>query len=54
LELKLRKKQVKFYIWSMALCGAETWTLLVVDQKNLESLKCGAGEGCRRSAGPIM
>jgi hypothetical protein len=27
LDLNLRKKLVKCYIWSMALCGAETWTL---------------------------
>jgi hypothetical protein len=28
---------VKCYIWSIALCGAETWTLRDVDQKYLES-----------------
>jgi len=38
----------------MALYGAETWTLRAGDQKYLESLKCGAGEGWRRSVGPIM
>jgi len=27
LELELRKKLVKCYIWSIALYGAETWTL---------------------------
>jgi len=26
---------VKCYIWSIALCGAETWTLRAVDQKPL-------------------
>jgi hypothetical protein len=26
LDLNLRKKLVKYYIWSMALCGAETGT----------------------------
>ena len=51
LDLKLRKKLVKCYIWSIALYGAETWTLRVVDQKRLGS---GAGEGWRRSVGPIM
>jgi hypothetical protein len=25
LDLNLRKKLVKCYIWSIALCGAETW-----------------------------
>jgi hypothetical protein len=35
----LRKKLVKCYIWSIALYGAETWTLRAVDQKCLESFK---------------
>jgi hypothetical protein len=54
LDLNLRKKLVKCYIWSIALCGAETWTLGKVDQKYLESFKCGAGEEWRRSVGLIM
>jgi hypothetical protein len=37
LDLNLRKKLVKCYIWSIALCGAEKWTLRKVDQKYLES-----------------
>jgi hypothetical protein len=36
LDLKLRKKLIKCYIWSVALYGAETWTIRAVDQKNLE------------------
>ena len=36
LDLELRKKLVKCYIWSTALYGAETWTLWAVDQKHLE------------------
>jgi hypothetical protein len=39
LDLDLRKKQVKCYIWSIALYGAETWTLRAVDQKHLGSFK---------------
>jgi hypothetical protein len=39
LDLNLRKKLVKCYIWSMALYGAETWTLRAVDQKHLESFE---------------
>jgi len=35
----LRKKLVKCYIWSIALYGAETWTLLAVDRKILESFE---------------
>jgi hypothetical protein len=37
LELNLRKKLAKCYIWSIALYGAETWTLRKMDQKYLES-----------------
>ena len=32
-ELNLRRKPVKCYIWSITLCGAETWTLRKVDLK---------------------
>jgi hypothetical protein len=39
LDLNLRKKLVKCYIWSMALYGAETLTLRAADQKNLESFE---------------
>ena len=37
LDLDLRKKLVKCYIWSIVLYGAETWTLRAADQKYLES-----------------
>jgi hypothetical protein len=36
LDLELRKKLVKCYVWSI---GAETWTLRAVDQKHLENLE---------------
>jgi len=39
LDLNLRKKLVKCYIWSMALYGAETWTPQAADQKYLESFE---------------
>jgi len=39
LNLNLRKKLVKCYIWSMALYGAETWTLWAAGQKYLESFE---------------
>ena len=39
LDLNLRKKLIKCYIWSMALYGAETWTLRSADQKYLESFE---------------
>jgi hypothetical protein len=38
LDLELRKKLVKFYIWSIALYGAETWTRRKLDQKYLKVL----------------
>ena len=37
LDLELRKKLVKYYIWSIALCGAETGTVRAVDKKQLGS-----------------
>ena len=65
LDFNLRKKLVKCYIWSMVLYGAETWALrfymvlklgrFVQQIRNTwKVLKCGAGEGWRRSVGPIM
>jgi hypothetical protein len=39
LDLELRKKLVKCYIWSIALCGAANWTLRKLDQKYLESFE---------------
>jgi hypothetical protein len=37
MDLEVKKKLVKCYIWSIALYGVETWTLRAVDQKHLES-----------------
>jgi hypothetical protein len=39
LDLNLRKKPVKCYIWSIAWYGAETWTLRKIDKKYLESFE---------------
>jgi hypothetical protein len=39
LDLNLRKKLVKCYIWSIALYGAEMWILQKIDQKYLESFE---------------
>jgi hypothetical protein len=54
LDLELRKKLLKCYVWSIALYGAETWTLRAVDQKHLVVLKCCTGGGWKRSIGLIM
>ena len=50
LDLKLRKKLVKCYVWSIALYGAETWTFRAVDQKHLESFEMW----CSRRIGKII
>jgi len=39
LDLELRTKPVKCYIWSIALYGVETWRLRAVDQKQLENFE---------------
>jgi hypothetical protein len=38
-QRRRRRKLVKCYICSIALYGAETWTLRAVDQKHLESFE---------------
>jgi hypothetical protein len=39
LDLELRKKLMKSYVWSIDLYGVETWTHRTVDQKQLESFE---------------
>jgi len=39
LDLNLRKRLVRCYIWSTTLYGAETLTLRATDQKHLESFE---------------
>ena len=53
-DLNLRKKLIKCYIWCIALCDAETWTLRKVDRNIWEVFKCGAGEEWRISIGLIV
>ena len=36
LNIDLKKKLVRCYVWSIALYGAETWTLRKLEQKYLE------------------
>jgi hypothetical protein len=45
MDLDLKKKLVKCYIWCVALYGAETGTVWGVDQKQLESFEMWC---CRR------
>ena len=39
LEKELRKRLVKCFVWSVVLYGAETWTLLRNEQKQLEAFE---------------
>jgi hypothetical protein len=39
MDLELRKELVQWFVWSIALCGAETGTLRAADQKHLESFE---------------
>ena len=39
LDLNLRKRLVRWYIWSTTIYGTETWTLRTADQKYLESFE---------------
>jgi hypothetical protein len=50
LDLELRKKLVKCYIWSIAIYGVENWTLRAVEQKQLESFEMW----CRRRTEKII
>jgi hypothetical protein len=39
MDLEFWNTLVKCYIWSIALYGANTWTLWTVDQKHLEGFE---------------
>jgi hypothetical protein len=39
IDLELRKKLLKCYIWCIALYCAETWTFRAVDQVHLEGFE---------------
>ena len=39
LNIELRKKLVKCPVWSIYLCGSETWTLRTLERKYLESFE---------------
>uniref|UniRef100_A0A8D8QBX8 Reverse transcriptase domain-containing protein n=1 Tax=Cacopsylla melanoneura TaxID=428564 RepID=A0A8D8QBX8_9HEMI len=47
MNIELRKQLIKSLVWSVALYGAETWTVSKNDKKRIQRrLRCGAGEGC--------
>ena len=54
LDLDLRKKLVKCYIWSMASMVLKLGRFEQQIRNTWKVLKCGAGEGWRRSVGLIM
>jgi hypothetical protein len=54
LDLNLRKELVKCYVGSIALYDAETWTLRKHIRNTWKVLKCGAGEGWKRSVTLIV
>ena len=39
LNIELKKKLVRCYVWSIALYGLETWTVRKLEQKYLESFE---------------
>ena len=39
LNIELKKKLVKCYVWSIALYGSETWTLRKLERKYLENFE---------------
>ena len=39
LNIEPKKKLVRYYVWSIALYGSETWTLRKLEQKYLESFE---------------
>jgi hypothetical protein len=54
LDLELRKKLVKCYIWSIALYGAATGTRWAADRKQLESFEMWCWKRMERSVGLIV
>ena len=53
LDLNLRKKLIKCYIWSMACMVLKLGHFGQQIRNTWKVLKCGAGEGWGRSVGPI-
>lgn len=53
-DLHIRKKLVKWYIWSIALYGTAIRTLWKVDQNTWKILKCGTEDEHSRSVGLII
>ena len=44
LGLRVRKRLLKCYIWSVLLYGCESWTIIRIWSKSLRRQKCGSGE----------
>jgi hypothetical protein len=39
LNIELREKLVRYYVWSIALYGSETWTLRKLERKYLDTFE---------------
>jgi len=48
LSRDIKKRMVKTLVWSVTLCGAETWTMRTGDVKRIEAF-----EMCICSSGPL-
>jgi len=54
MDLNLRKKLVKCYIWNIVFMVLKLGSFVQQIRNIWKVLKCGDGEGWRRSVGPIM
>lgn len=46
IDLEVNKKVVNYCIWSVALYGAEMWTLRKNNMTSVKFIKCGVGKRC--------
>ena len=46
LSLEMKKKLIESCIWSVAVCGSETWIIEKNEERLVNALKRGAGEKC--------
>jgi len=38
-DLEVRKRFLKIYVWSIALYGCETWTISTIEKRKLEAFE---------------
>jgi hypothetical protein len=54
LDLNIKNKIIKYYILSIVLYGAETWTLRKLNQIYVRSIEMWCWRRLRRAVGPIV